>query len=39
MARRLLELRQIPLHTIAPEKCGYSSTSYFSLNTFDDIMV
>ncbi|HCD2689684.1 TPA: acid resistance transcriptional activator GadW, partial [Escherichia coli] len=25
MARRLLELRQIPLHTIA-EKCGYSST-------------
>jgi len=32
MARRLLELRQIPLHTIA-EKCGYSSTSYF-INTF-----
>ncbi|EJA1145898.1 AraC family transcriptional regulator, partial [Escherichia coli] len=31
-ARRLLELRQIPLHTIA-EKCGYSSTSYF-INTF-----
>ncbi len=30
--RRLLELRQIPLHTIA-EKCGYSSTSYF-INTF-----
>ncbi|MDF6504069.1 acid resistance transcriptional activator GadW, partial [Escherichia coli] len=32
MARRLLELRQLPLHTIA-EKCGYSSTSYF-INTF-----
>ena len=32
MARRLLELRQVPLHTIA-EKCGYSSTSYF-INTF-----
>ncbi|WP_250189850.1 AraC family transcriptional regulator, partial [Escherichia coli] len=28
----ILELRQIPLHTIA-EKCGYSSTSYF-INTF-----
>lgn len=32
MARRLLELRQIPLPMIA-EKCGYSSTSYF-INTF-----